>query len=42
VVDFGLAVLVAGVAVVDAQAKFNQLVSRTGSKTRVNFMINSL
>ncbi len=38
---FGLAELEAGVAVVDEQATFNQLVSRMGSKTRDNFMIDS-
>jgi hypothetical protein len=30
------------VAVVEAQATFSKLVSRMGSKTRDNFMINSL
>jgi hypothetical protein len=36
-----LAVLLAGDATVDAQATFSQQVSRTGSKTRDKFMINS-
>jgi hypothetical protein len=38
----GLAVLAAGMAVVDAQATFSQLVRRMGNKTRDNFMIDSL
>jgi hypothetical protein len=42
VAGFGLAELVAGVAVVDEQATFNQLISKMGSKTRNNFMIWSL
>jgi len=43
VAGFGPAVLVAVVAVaVEAQAAFNQLVSRMGSKTRDNCMIYSL
>jgi hypothetical protein len=36
-----VAVLGVGVAVVDEQATFSQLVSRIGIKTRNNFMINS-
>ena len=38
----GLAVLVAGAAVVLEQATFSQLVIRMGNKTRDNFMIYSL
>jgi hypothetical protein len=38
----GLAELAAGIVVVDALATVSQLVSRMGSKTRDNFMINSL
>jgi hypothetical protein len=36
-----VAVLGAGVAVVDEQAAFSQLVSRIGNKTENNFMIDS-
>ena len=38
---WGGAVLGAGVAVVDEQATFSQLVSRIGNKTENNFMIDS-
>jgi hypothetical protein len=37
-----VAELGAGVAVVDEQATFSQLVSRIGNKTQDNFMIDSL